>query len=152
MENKKAPVVSASKDFNVPADRLYKAWVTPEEQKQWWHPMGNELQEVTNELKEGGQIRYVFKNSQQEHPFEITGQYEEVKEGEKLVYSWNWEVPEQTLENSKYKLSVVFSKQGDGSRLEVQQENFADEESIHPHKEGWEKALNDLQQYLTTAS
>jgi uncharacterized protein YndB with AHSA1/START domain len=145
-------VVSVTKDFSVPADRLYRAWVTPEELKQWWHPMGNQLKEVTNELKEGGQIRYVFQNNHQGHSFEIHGQYEEVKESQKLVYSWNWEVPGQNFEESKYRLSVVFTGQDNSSRLEVRQENFADEEAIHPHREGWDKALNDLQQYLTTAS
>jgi uncharacterized protein YndB with AHSA1/START domain len=110
------------------------------------------LQEVTNEIKEGGQIRYVFQNHQHNHPFQITGQYDEVKEGEKLVYSWNWEIPGQNAAESKFKLSVLFTNQDNGSRLEVKQENFADEEAIHPHREGWDKALNDLQQYLTSAS
>ncbi len=151
METQDALKLKASKDFSVPADQLYRAWVEPEELKQWWHPMGNQLQEVTNELKEGGHIRYVFETSQHHHPFEITGQYDEVKEGERLVYSWNWQLPDQAVGNSRYQLTVVFSIQGNGSRLEVTQENFASEEAVHPHQEGWDKALAALKQYLEKA-
>jgi uncharacterized protein YndB with AHSA1/START domain len=151
METNNAMMLKVSKDFAVPADRLYRAWVSAEELKQWWHPMGNQLQQVTNELKEGGQIRYVFETSHGKHAFDITGQYKEVKEAARLVYSWNWNVPEQTVENSQFQLTIVFSNQGNGSRIEITQENFVSEEAIHPHHEGWEKALEDLKNYVEKA-
>lgn len=141
--------LDVSKDFKVPVERLYKAWITEEDLKQWWHPMGNNLQELTNNLEQGGDIKYVFASESGEQNFTITGNYEEVKEGERLAYSWNWEVPAETLGSSQYRLTVLFTTQDSGSRLQVTQENFADEEAIQPHKEGWDKGLSDLQQYLS---
>ena len=139
--------VHIRKNFAVSKAELYSAWVEEAELKQWWMPMNKHLLDVQNEIKEGGSIAYRFEND-----LTIDGQYREVQPEEKLVYSWNWEVPGQNFEESKYRLSVVFTGQDNSSRLEVRQENFADEEAIHPHREGWDKALNDLQQYLTTAS
>jgi hypothetical protein len=36
-----------------------------------------------------------------------------------------------------------------GTRLSVTQENFTDQAAVQPHREGWDKALNDLYQFLS---
>ena len=53
-----------------------------------------------------------------------------VKEKEQLVYTWNWSVPDEIVEDSRFKLTISFSNNESGSRLEVLQENFKDEESL----------------------
>jgi uncharacterized protein YndB with AHSA1/START domain len=136
--------VEISKDFQVPVERLYKAWNDPEQLKQWWKPMGNQLDEVTNDLKQGGGVLYVFSNGD----IVISGEYQEVKPNEKLVYSWDWKLKEDMLRNASYKLTVEFRGSGHGSRLHILQENFENEESMQPHREGWDKGLADLQNFL----
>lgn len=111
--------------------------------------MGNQLTHVTNELAEGGTVRYQFRNGETDDVIEITGQYETVKPAEHLVYSWIWHLPHLPVGNGDYKLNIVFTAAGSGSRLEVRQENFGSEEAVQPHREGWEKALNDLEAHLT---
>lgn len=141
--------VSLAKEFPVSPEQLFQAWTSPEDLKQWWHPMGNQLTEVTNELKEGGTVRYVFKAGDQDESIEITGKYETVEENRQLVYSWIWHLPHQPVGNGDYKLTIGFEPNGAGSRLSVLQENFGTEEAVNPHREGWETALNDLEQYLS---
>lgn len=136
------------KDFNATPDQLFDAWTREEQLKEWWHPLGYRLEKVENEIKEGGTIRYEFSNGEGGHPFLIEGQYKEVVGKEKLVYTWNWKLEAESIGNAEYLLEVRFRSQGNGSRLEVVQENFSDEEAVHPHKEGWEKALQDLKSYL----
>ena len=143
--------VSISKDFPVTAERLYQAWTSPEELKSWWHPMGNELTGVTNELQEGGTVRYEFKTAESDESIKIEGKYETVKPAEHLVYSWIWQLPHQPVGNGDYKLNIRFEAAGDSSRLHVAQENFGSEEAVQPHKEGWEKALEELEAYLKNA-
>ncbi|WP_345950813.1 SRPBCC family protein [Mucilaginibacter sp. PAMB04274] len=140
--------LSAEMDFKVPVQVLYKAWVTPEDLKQWWHPSENHLQNVELDIQEGGQFKYEFMGKDEQPSLTITGDYKEVKENEKLVYSWNWTVPTAEFKPSEHLLSIMFVSEGEGSRIKVVQENFQSEESINPHQEGWEKALNDLQAYL----
>ena len=136
--------VNASQEFAVPVDQLYAAWTSPELLKKWWKPMNNTLTEVTNELKEGGTVKYVFK----ENNLTITGKYSEVKENERLAYTWDWEFAQDVVKNASYKLTVEFKSNGNGSAIAVTQENFKNEEGTVPHQEGWNKGLEDLKQFL----
>jgi uncharacterized protein YndB with AHSA1/START domain len=144
METNKTFKLETSKDFSVPANKLYKAWTEPEQLKQWWKPIGNQLKEVDNDIRDGGRVAYQFV----EDTLRVSGEYLEVKEGQNLVYTWNWEFPNDAVKNGAFKLNVRFEDKGNGSKLSVTQENFQDEEALQPHKEGWDKALNDLQNYL----
>lgn len=146
MEITKALMVKTAKSFPVTAEQLYNAWTNPDQLKQWWKPMGNSLKEVINDLKQGGTVRYIFNDNK----LVISGEYLEVKENEKLVYTWKWELPHDAVRNAEYKLAVNFVNKGDGSEINVLQENFETEESMLPHQEGWEKGLNDLENFLTS--
>lgn len=113
--------------------------------------MNSHLNDVQIDLKPGGAYQYQFQNERGDGAFAITGTYEGVEENRRLVYSWNWQMPEKTIQDGHFKLWIEFSPQGGGSRLQVTQENFAEEEAVHPHREGWDKALADLKQYLEKA-
>lgn len=141
--------LGTEKDFAVPVLELYKAWTTPEDLKQWWKPSESHLKTVELDVKEGGKFKYEFEGRDGETSVVITGEYQEVKENEKLIYSWNWSVPANVIKPSEHVLTILFTGNGDGSTLKVTQENFLDDESINPHQESWEKALNDLQAYLS---
>lgn len=148
MESSSAIRLYVHKSFEVSPERLFEAWTGEEDLREWWRPMGNRLEKETNELKEGGQIRYEFRNADGGHILTIDGVYKEVQGKEKLVYTWNWNLAKETVGKATYLLEVRFLPQGNGSRLEVVQENFSDEEAVQPHKEGWETALQDLKNYL----
>lgn len=150
METSSNQLVKVSKEFPVSVDELYQAWVSADALKQWWKPMGHQLNDVTNELRAGGKVEYRFGKNQDEALLIISGNYEEVKERERLVYSWNWQFPKNPIEDAPYKLTIQFLPQGNGSRIEVTQENLKDEEAIKVHEEGWNKALNDLDGYLSS--
>ena len=139
--------VTVSKDFDVAADILYSAWTEPEQLKQWWKPMGNQLFEVSNELKADGEIEYRFKSEGSEE-LVIRGRYLEVLPNEKLVYTWKWHVPDGTLNDSEYKLTVNFQSNDQGSSIQVSQEDNKPHESLKPHQHGWDEALNHLSEFL----
>ncbi len=144
METNKTFKLETSKEFSVPAEQLYGAWTEPEQLKQWWKPIGNQLKEVDNDIKKGGKVAYHFA----EDTLRISGEYLEVKEGQSLVYTWNWEFPNDAVKNGAFKLNIRFEDKGNESKLHVTQENFQNEEALQPHKEGWDKALNDLKSYV----
>lgn len=152
MEKTNAVMLNLAKDFSVPVARLYKAWLDPEELKQWWHPMGNHLQKAITKPQVGDPVEYVFTDDKGTQSVTIKGTYKEVQEGARLVYTWNWQLPTAVVSDSEFLLTIVFSNQGSGSRLSVTQENFANEEAVQPHREGWEKALDDLHRFLVQQS
>ena len=149
MENNEVHL-EVEKSFTAGVDELYDAWISPEKLKQWWKPAGNQLKEVQNDVKQGGHILYAFQTKDGEDDLKITGDYKEVEPGKKLVYSWNWELPHtQAVPNNEFQLTIEFSGEQEGSKIKVTQENFKDQEAIHPHREGWYKALNDLHDFLS---
>jgi uncharacterized protein YndB with AHSA1/START domain len=135
--------------FGVPVERLFAAWTTEEDLRQWWQPMGNRLRRLTNDLKEGGSVKYEFETAEGESAFTIDGVYKEAQAGERLVYTWNWKVPNDAIQDSEFLLTVTFTGEDGGSKLDVRQENFVNEEAVRPHREGWEKGLEGLQDYLS---
>ncbi len=146
MKSKNEQSLEVSKDFPVSVEHLYNAWISPKALKQWWKPMEKKLTDVQNEVKKGGSIKYTANDS--EPSLVITGEYEEVKEKEKLVYTWDFNFSEDAFEESPFRLTINFQENGDKSRLEVKQENLKDNEAVQVHKKGWEKQLENLKKYL----
>ena|SRR4028119_1093431 len=147
-QNKEALKLDASKDFPVKKDRLYRAWTDGEELKRWWHPGDNQLVSVEADIREGGTVYYQFQADGGDNTFIISGAYKEVAPPDRLVYTWNWQLPNQPVGDGEHLLTVQFSDEGEGSRIAVTQENFGTEEAIHPHRKGWDEALESLRAYL----
>lgn len=146
MEKRNEQLLTISREFDVPVEELYKAWISPDALKQWWSPMGKKLTDVKNEVEKGGRIKYTANDN--ESPLVIKGEYEEVKEKEKLVYTWDFNFSNDAFEESPYRLTVKFEDNGNGSRLEVKQENLKDDEAVRVHEKGWKKELEKLGDYL----
>jgi uncharacterized protein YndB with AHSA1/START domain len=138
MSNENTPEVHLTKDFPVGKQTLYKAWTEPEQLKRWWKPMNKQLSNVENDIRKGGRVAYHFEGG-----LTIEGEYKEVAAVEKLVYSWNWELPEDTVHKGEYLLTVQFSGGDNKSTLDVTQQNFK------PHQEGWEEAMSSLYDFLS---
>lgn len=140
---------TVEKSFSVGADTLYKAWTEEAALKEWWQPAGRKLKSVESELKEGGTIKYLFERGEgDDGELFIEGTYETVTPNEQLVYSWNWKLEDMPVENGGFKLFVNFSKEGGGSKLKVTQESHSEQDGVHPHEEGWNEALNNLESYF----
>ncbi|MEJ7768255.1 MAG: SRPBCC family protein [Chitinophagaceae bacterium] len=133
-----------SNDFNCSKEKLYSAWTEPEQLKQWWKPLGKQLVEVVNDLVEGGSVSYRFNDDS----LLIDGNYEQVTNQELLVYTWNWHIKAEPVNDASYKLTVNFKGDENNSSLSIRQDGFESEESIHPHQHGWEQGLDQLKQYL----
>ncbi|HEV7334309.1 MAG TPA: SRPBCC family protein [Flavisolibacter sp.] len=144
MSNTDKAVIQVSKSFPVKKEELYKAWTEPGQLKQWWKPMGKQLTEVENDIRQDGSVRYQFEDNLQ-----VSGTYKEVAEGEKLVYSWKWQFPEESIHNGDYMLTIDFKDEGEGSLLAVTQENIEQEHAIKPHEDGWNEALDALHQHVS---
>jgi uncharacterized protein YndB with AHSA1/START domain len=130
--------IETSKKFQVPVDQLFDAWNNTEKLKEWWHPFNKNLSEVKNELKEGGTVKYDFEGEPQCH---VSGEYKEVIENKRLVYTWNWDLEHDEMSNGDYTLTIDFIPEEDGSRLQVKQEGFTDENAREPHKRGWDRGI-----------
>lgn len=108
MESSSAIRLYVPKNYEVSPERLFEAWNREEDLREWWHPLGHQLQKVTNVLQEGGRVNYEFCITNEGPSLHIEGAYKEVRGKEKLVYSWNWKMEEQGVGNAEYLLEVRF--------------------------------------------
>ncbi len=60
----------------------------------------------------------------------------------------NWHVKTDLVEDAEYKLMVQFEGNENNSTLSVQQTGFENEHGIEPHRQGWEQALEQLNEFL----
>lgn len=141
--NSQEQTVNIQKEFNAVKDNLYRAWTEEGSLKSWWKPMDKTLVSVENDIRPGGKVVYTF-----EGDLKIHGEYKEAQPGEKLVYSWIWDLPENGVHGGDYQLTVSFGGEGEKSTLSVLQEAFQNEQSVQPHREGWEQALDDLKRFV----
>ena len=142
--------IQTEKKFTAGVNDLYDAWINPEKLKQWWKPAGNKLMKVENDVRQGGAITYEFGGSDGKKTILITGEYKEVKPAQRLVYSWNWQIPgSENLSDNHFELTIEFSGEENGSKISVTQASEDENESVHPKQKGWEEELESLNQFLS---
>lgn len=141
--SEQAQTINFQKEFTAAKDKLYRAWTEEASLKQWWKPMNKNLVSVESDIRPGGKVAYTFEGG-----LKIHGEYKEAQPGEKLVYSWIWELPEASTHDGEYTLTVGFGGNGEKSSLTVLQEAFQHEQSVQPHREGWEGALEELKRFV----
>lgn len=150
MESGGNSTITVTKGFKVPVEALYRAWTDGEQLKQWWKPMNLSLVSIVNEVRIGGEIAYNFQG-ESGTSLTIDGTYQEVEPQEHLVYTWNWQLPDEKL-NSKYKLDVHFKSAGEGSNIEITQQEEEQQESVKPKEAAWESELSHLAEFLESGA
>lgn len=146
MESNGQSSLQASKALKVPLSSLYSAWTDAAQLKQWWKPMGLTLSDVENEISEGGKVVYHFKGDEGAS-LTIEGSYQEVQPNARLVYTWNWQFPDEKL-NSSYKLDVTFEGSEVESSIAITQQEEEQQESVKPKESAWDEQLSKLAQFL----
>lgn len=142
--------IQTEKSFTSSVNDLYDAWISPEKLKQWWQPAGNKLVNVENNVREGGAIKYEFESDNGEKTILITGQYKEAKPAQRLVYSWDWQIPgSENLSDNHFELTVEFSGDDNRSTIRIAQVSKDEDESVHPKEKGWNDELESLNKFLS---
>ena len=76
-----------TRQFDAPAELLFKAWTTPELVKRWWGFEDSEWLVCEIDLREGGRWRYVTRETRGSDSFEVGfhGEYRELDAPHRLV-------------------------------------------------------------------
>ena len=126
-------------------ERVFEAWTTPEQMKQWHAPEGVEVVSASVDLRVGGSY-HVHMRSPEGQDYNVRGVYREIKPGGRLVYTWKWEEPEHDVGESV--ISVSFHAVDGGTRIDVVHDLFPSKEARDDHDEGWGSCLNRLEKLL----
>ncbi|SDF73795.1 Uncharacterized conserved protein YndB, AHSA1/START domain [Blastococcus aurantiacus] len=83
------PLVRITREFDAPAEKVFRAHVDPELFAQWTGPKGMEIRIDRHDCRTGGSYRYVMAQDGEEYAF--NGAFHEVRENELIVQTFAFE-------------------------------------------------------------
>ncbi len=130
--------VQLKKVINAPIEKVFKAWIEPEQMKQWYSPEGMSTPAATSEARAGGQYTVTMKMG--DKTFDMSGKYLEFDEPNRLVFSWN---------HDDSVVTVDFKKLADDkTEVSLKHTGFANEQSRAQHDDGWVGTLDKLAKHF----
>lgn len=132
--------------FNTTPDRAYRAFVTPEALVKWNPPFGFTAAIEHMDVREGGSFKMSFTNFGTGSSHSFGGKYLEVKPGEKLVFTDEFDDPNMP---GTMKQTVTFKKVLNGTEIKIVQEGIPDAIPAEFCYAGWQESLIMLEQLVT---
>jgi uncharacterized protein YndB with AHSA1/START domain len=123
---------------------VFDALTTPEGIVCWWGPDAGPVLLAETDVRIGGRFRVRFRTLDGiEH--ESSGEYLEVARPERLAMSWRWEGGEDPGES---RVEIALRAIAEGTELTFIHSRLHDEDARRSHEEGWNGALDKLQQHF----
>lgn len=137
--------VKISRLFKASPRRVWDAWSTAEGLSQWACPEGATMVDTSVDLRVGG--RYCIKMGGAEgESYTAVGEYREIDPAKRLVYTWEWEEPEQAMGDTI--VTVEFRDLGGSTEIVLTHEGFPTDDAAAGHAEGWGLCLDQLAELL----
>ncbi len=138
--------MTANRVIEASPERVYEAFLDPDELAQWLPPTGFSAEVHHLEPEEGGTFRATFTGetealADQGHSF--GGTYRELSPGERIVYTESFDTDEPSMAG-EMTVTATFEAVPDGTEITVRQEGIP--EAIPPSdaNEGWNDSLGNL--------
>ena len=137
--------------FRATAARMFEAWTTPDDIKQWFGPGPGHLDTVEVDLTEGGSWRFAYGMNEEGKSHQLSGHYEEIEAPRRLVYSWVHTVAfedgrQESTDASK--VTVTFEDRDDGAFVRLVHEAIKTEDGRLGVGGGWNGSFVRLQAAL----
>jgi uncharacterized protein YndB with AHSA1/START domain len=152
MSTREATVLTLSRRFDAPRERVFEAWTNPDVLREWWAAQpGWEGSRAEVELKPGGRYRLSMRDPENDVEHTVGGEYREITPPERLAFTWTWETNEAQMAGSDDTLVVVeFREDGDGTEVVLTHSGFANDEIRGMHEHGWNGTFDSLERHLAT--
>jgi uncharacterized protein YndB with AHSA1/START domain len=139
------PSLTLKRRLKASPAQVFAAWADPKKIVRWFGPAETSCDSVTADMdvRPGGRYRISFKTADGEY-HEVGGVYRDVVSDTRLVFTWAWH---STPERESL-VTITVAKDGDGTMLTLQHEQFYDEKARDGHKRGWTGTLDKLERYL----
>jgi uncharacterized protein YndB with AHSA1/START domain len=134
------------KVLRAPRGRVFAAFVDEGALAAWWGPNGLTVPNVEIYAREGERYRFTMQPPEGA-AFHITGEFREVEQPQRLVYTFEYEEPDPDDQETLVTLS--FADVAEGTMLVLNQGPFATEARRALHETGWAETLDGLERFLT---
>jgi uncharacterized protein YndB with AHSA1/START domain len=138
--------VSLRRLYGKPRADVFKAWTDAKELKRWWGPVGYDAPSIEVDLRVGGRYRFTMRKLADGHTSIVTGVYQEIVPGERLVFTWNWEQGPPFGSNTL--VTVEFRDAAGGTELVLIHEKFESEQAREEHTKGWNSCFEKFETAL----
>ena len=134
----------------LPARRaaVYSALSDPEELAKWWGPQGFTAPSVEFDLRVGGGYRIAMQPPHGD-PFYLSGEFCEIDPPGRLAYSFRWDPADPDDQDTVVMVSL--EDRGERTDARLTQGEFATEERLALHRQGWMESFERLQRLLAEA-
>jgi uncharacterized protein YndB with AHSA1/START domain len=129
--------------YKKPRAEVFRAWTDPKELKRWWGPPGYDAPSIEVDLRVGGRYRFTMRKLPEAKISIVTGVYQEIVAGERLVFTWNWE--EGPPFGSNTLVTVEFRDAAGGTEVVLVHERFDSELARDEHMKGWSGCLEKFE-------
>jgi uncharacterized protein YndB with AHSA1/START domain len=140
------PSLTLKRQIKASPARIFKAWTDPSKMVHWWgpHETVDGSVEAEMDLRIGGRFRVSFKTADGE-THEASGEFQEIVQDERLVYTWIWtREPEQ-----KTLMTITLRGEEGGTMLTLSHALLADEPARASHEKGWTGVIDRLERFVT---
>lgn len=135
--------------FEVPVDRLFRAWRDPYELANWaWGSLGHSAT-ADVDFRVGGAFRVTTKRPDGE-TWSISGLYTDIQPNHRIAHTLVWHAP-MGYDPVPEHVEVVFHEDGTGSSIDFTHAGVPDGESAATHAQGWRNTFETLGAYLMHA-
>jgi uncharacterized protein YndB with AHSA1/START domain len=132
--NKTNQVISLTLKRNIAASRehVFEAWTQADIVSQWFSPSDEfSINVPVMDLRVGGQYRIEMTNPEGNTHIAI-GEYLEILEPEKLVFTWGWEGGDGGM-----LVTIELNEKDAHTELVLRHDKLPDKHSRDHHREGW---------------
>jgi uncharacterized protein YndB with AHSA1/START domain len=140
-------VLRVERLFKASAEAVFEAWTSAPVLRQWWSPGPDwETSVAEADVRVGGSMRIVMRSPDGEE-FAGGGEYIEVAQSERLVFTWTWDGHEG--HEGTQLIEVEFDEREEGmTTVVVTNRGLRNEEEKESHREGWQGSLENLDRLL----
>ncbi len=143
------PTVRLPYHYDASPAEVFHAWTDKEAMTQWLAPSDQMTTIVdTLDFRPGGKYRINMKGPDGSDNI-VIGEYIEIVENEKIVFSWEWEKSQMGAKNEQSLVTIELSSKNGGTDLVLIHEKFLTEKSAKSHEEGWQGCLVRLEKFLS---
>jgi len=129
-----------------PRERVFAAWTTPEQLRQWWGPTDFTCPEAEVDLRPGGGYRLQMQ-SPDGMVMTVGGTYDTVEPPQLLAYTWRWLGPPMDSEPESHVTVEFHDVEGD-TEVVITHGRFPRGHDLSQYDVGWQSGLQKLERLL----
>jgi uncharacterized protein YndB with AHSA1/START domain len=127
--------------LEAPPQAVFRMLTEPTEIARWWGPRGFTVPAVEVDLRVGGGYRFTMQPPDGE-AFHLSGEYLAIDASRRLSFTFRWDEPDP--DDVETVAVLEMEPDAGGTRLRLSQGDFATDERLALHRNGWSDSFDRL--------